>query len=217
MDLQMGFGSSIASLCLGRQRGSVSFQVGRRWHLSDSPKNGGEGNSWETPFGGLKPWSEGGLGNEGAVPVGNLSGSVSHGHLASSGTSADGIAKACAMPTVAPSETQFSFTWSARRVPQFPAPVVWGAAPGQRSGARTAPCLPVCWLQCVCVVLTATNLQKYGLHSIMWKSIRFCFRSEYKFQTYPLQKVAARYLYLRRENKALYFSCLVFPKLFLKI
>lgn len=35
-------GAALLHLCLERQMGSVSFQIWRRWHLSDSPKNRGE-------------------------------------------------------------------------------------------------------------------------------------------------------------------------------
>lgn len=60
-------------------------------------------DSRETPSGGLKPCSGARLEKERVVPVGNISGLVSHGHLTSSGTSAERIAKACAVPTIAPS------------------------------------------------------------------------------------------------------------------
>lgn len=152
MGLQMGLGSNIASPLSGKANGVCVFsglkKVTPQW-LTHLKTEGNSQESWETPPRGLKPCGEGRLGNEGAVPVGNLSGLVSHGHLTSSDTSADGIAEARAVPTIAAPEMQFSFTWSAHHVLLFPVPEVWGAASGH-SQEREPACVPLAVVSLCC-------------------------------------------------------------------
>lgn len=109
MGLQMGPGGSTT---LSREaKRFVFFQVWGRWHLRDlAKKRGGEqAEQLRDPVWGtdILQWEQ--AGNEGAVPVGNLSDSVSQGHISSSSAFADDIPKASARS--APSERQFSF-WS---------------------------------------------------------------------------------------------------------
>lgn len=156
MGLQMGLGGS--STLSREAKRSVSFQVGGRWHLRDLTKNRGreQAGQLRDPAWGTDTLQWGQAGDEGAVPVGSLSDSVSQGHISSSSTSGIPTARARS----APSERQLSFLWS--WCPLWAGELLQGSRQGHES-----PCLCECWLGCVWAVTTATKLWKCGSHRIM--------------------------------------------------